>query len=161
MSRGFVKDGDIEDVPIVPPRAYLPPGIENYVTPYGLELLQREREQLIVERESHSHGTEADIRVARNFINAKLALLEERIRTANVVNADGDASDVVAFGCIFRLRIDGGNPMTMQIVGVDEADASQGKISFLSPMARVLIGLHRGTRTTVKLPIAIREVEIL
>ena len=50
MSRGFVKEGDQEETPIIPQRAALPVGATNYVTPAGMELLQTEREQLEHER---------------------------------------------------------------------------------------------------------------
>ena len=46
MSRGFVKEGDQEEVPMVLPRAFLPQGVPNYVTPEGLLLLSEEMEGL-------------------------------------------------------------------------------------------------------------------
>jgi len=46
MSRGFVKEGDQEETPIIPPRAALPNGATNYVTPTGMQLLLNERKQL-------------------------------------------------------------------------------------------------------------------
>ena len=46
MSRGFVKEGDQEEVPMVLPRAFLPSGTPNYVTPEGLKKLQDEMESL-------------------------------------------------------------------------------------------------------------------
>ena len=62
MSRGFVKEGDQEETPIIPPRAALPKGATNYVTPTGLQLLLDERKQLEDERETthNSKGTEFD-----------------------------------------------------------------------------------------------------
>ena len=50
MSRGFVKEGDQEEVPMVTPRAYLPAGVENFVTPEGLQELREEREAGLEER---------------------------------------------------------------------------------------------------------------
>ena len=41
MSRGFIKEGDQEEIPMVPPRAYLPKGMPNYVTSEGLEALKK------------------------------------------------------------------------------------------------------------------------
>ena len=43
MSRGFVKEEDQEEAPFIPPRAALPAGVTNYVTPLGLKALQREK----------------------------------------------------------------------------------------------------------------------
>ena len=48
MSRGFVKEDDQEDVPIVPQRAFLPDGVPNFVTPAGLEQLLAEKQDLIL-----------------------------------------------------------------------------------------------------------------
>ncbi len=50
MSRGFVKEEDQEQIPIVPPRAPLPAGAENYVIPAGYEMLLKEKEKLEEER---------------------------------------------------------------------------------------------------------------
>ena len=50
MSRGFVKDGDQEEVPMVPQRAFLPDGVPNFVTRTGLEQLLAEKEELIREK---------------------------------------------------------------------------------------------------------------
>ena len=99
MSRGFVKEGDQEEIPMVPPRAHLPNGIENYVTEKGLLALLKEKESLIKERDSYKQdmknsGAEADIRVTRNFINAKIDLLDERIKTAKVIKSS-DRKSVV------------------------------------------------------------------
>ncbi|MZP65628.1 MAG: transcription elongation factor GreA, partial [Bacteroidales bacterium] len=52
MSRGFIKEGDQEEVPMVPRRAYLPEGVPNFVTPAGLEQLLAEREALVAEKEA-------------------------------------------------------------------------------------------------------------
>ncbi|MRR19377.1 transcription elongation factor GreA, partial [bacterium] len=54
MSRGFVKEDDQEDVPMVPQRAHLPEGVTNFVTRTGMDLLLSEREALMKERESVS-----------------------------------------------------------------------------------------------------------
>ncbi len=52
MSRGFVKEDDQEEVPIVPQRAFLPEGVQNFVTPAGMDLLLTEKKALISEKES-------------------------------------------------------------------------------------------------------------
>ena len=50
MSRGFIKEGDQEEIPMVPPRAYLPEGMPNYVTKEGLDALIFKVFQLLFER---------------------------------------------------------------------------------------------------------------
>ena len=66
MSRGFVKEGDQEEVPLVTPRPHLPPGVENYVTSQGLQALKEEREQLQQERSQYSGIDNSDARVRNN-----------------------------------------------------------------------------------------------
>jgi hypothetical protein len=46
MSRALVKEDDSGEAPIIPPRAALPPGTPNYVTPHGLDLLRSELQEL-------------------------------------------------------------------------------------------------------------------
>ena len=79
MSRGFVREGDQEEVPMVPQRAFLPDGVPNFVTPAGMEQLLSEKQMLINERDNQSGSNENERRIAVNFINAKLQLLESRI----------------------------------------------------------------------------------
>ena len=140
MSRGFVKEDDQEEVPLVPPRAYLPDGVTNFVTPAGMDQLLSEKQLLINEKEELNNSLENDKRIGVNYINAKLRLLENRIAQAKVVNLKGQPQNEIRFGAIVTLKTEeSGNSQTLQIVGVDEADISQGKISFISPIARLLI----------------------
>lgn len=152
MSRGFVKEGDQEEVPMVLPRAFLPKNVPNYVTEEGLKLLQEE--MLTLKQERASAGSNY---VLKNYIDAKINLLSERLNSAvllDVKNRKGDA-DVVSFGSYVKF-----NDKVVRIVGVDEADASKGLISFVSPIAKALIGRKKGDRVEVKLPRGVETVEI-
>lgn len=162
MSRGFVKEGDQEEVPMVPPRAYLPPGVANYVTPAGLELLIAERKALLDERESiKESGQEADARVMRNFINAKLELLESRIKSAQVVNVFKKSKNTeIAFGTLVTMQMDGVE-MRVQITGVDEANGNRQKIPFTSPLAKSMMGKKKGDNFDVVLPSGKKNVKIV
>jgi len=60
MSRGFVKEDDQEEVPMVPQRAYLPPGVSNFATPAGMDQLLSEREMPMQEEENLSIANELD-----------------------------------------------------------------------------------------------------
>jgi len=145
MSRGFVKEDDQEEIPIVPPRADLPEGVTNYVTQVGMTELLTEKQMLITERSKLDYSSENEKRIALNHINAKLQLLENRIATAHVVKPNEQVHDVIRFGAMIKLKIIANNNIqTFQIVGVDEADISKGKISFTSPLARALINKKIG-----------------
>jgi len=151
MSRGFVKDGDQEEVPMVPQRAFLPEGVPNFVTRNGMDLLQAEKEALIREREDLGTSNENEKRIARNFINAKLQLLNNRITDARVVDPKEQPHDEVTFGATVTLRMgSAGKIQTFRIVGVDEADISKGKISFISPLARAILNRRSGDKIILK-----------
>lgn len=66
-----------------------------------------------------------------------------RVRTAQVV-PDPTAHDTVAFGSTVTFKRDDGRVQTYRIVGEDEADPKQGMISFVSPIARLLMGKGKG-----------------
>jgi transcription elongation factor GreB len=151
MSRGFVRDGDQEEVPMVPQRAYLPEGVPNFVTRTGFELLLAEKEALMTERKNLSISNENEKRIAQNFINAKLQLLNSRIADARVVEPEDQHPDEVTFGATITLKnVTAGKVQSFQIVGVDEADVAGGKISFISPLAKVLINKKAGERVKLK-----------
>ena len=151
MSRGFVREGDQEEVPLVPQRAYLPDGVANFVTREGMDQLLKEKEELISERESLNISNENEKRIAQNHLNAKLQLLNERIAEARIVEITGQPPDEVTFGATVTLKTDvDGNVQTYRIVGVDEADIAKGKISFISPLSKVLLNKKTGDKVTLK-----------
>ncbi|MDT7827513.1 GreA/GreB family elongation factor [Pricia sp. S334] len=162
MSRGFVKEDDQEEVPIVPPRADLPAGATNYVTPRGMEALLSEKNSMISEREAIDLDNESERRIAVNHLNAKLQLLNDRIRSAKVVEPKGQPHDEVRFGATVSLKIDGSKKThSYQITGVDEADIAHGKIAFVSPIAKLLTNKRVGDKVVLKLIRGDRVFEIL
>lgn len=150
MSRGFVKEGDQEEVPIVLPRAFLPHDVPNYVTEEGLKLLNEEMSALKKE------WTNAGVNyVAKNYIDAKMRLLSERINSAVLIDINKSNPDIVSFGLYVKY-----NNKVIRIVGVDEADTSKGLISFISPIAKALIGKRKGERLEIKIPKGTEIIEI-
>jgi transcription elongation factor GreB len=151
MSRGFVKEDDQEEVPIVPQRAYLPEGVTNFVTPFGMNQLLAEKQMLEDEKNNLNNASENEKRIELNYINAKLQLLNNRIAEARIVNLNEQPHNEVRFGATITLKTEASkNIQTFQIVGVDEADISRGKVSFISPLARVLINKKPGDKVILK-----------
>lgn len=151
MSRGFVKEDDQEEVPIVPQRAYLPEGVSNFVTPAGMDRLLAEKQTLILEKESLTGTSEHEKRITLNYINAKLQLLNNRMAEARVVDLKEHPQNEIRFGATVTLKTDfSGKIQIFQITGVDEADIARGKVSFLSPLAKALINKKTGERITLK-----------
>lgn len=139
MSRGFIKEGDQEEIPRVPMRAYLPEGVPNYVTKEGLEALKEELKDLEVERVKAG-----DNYIMVNFIDASIKLLVDRINSAVEVDIS-KSKNTVSFGAWVRY-----NGRSVRIVGVDEADVNKGLISFISPIAKMLIGKKAGDLIELK-----------
>ena len=104
MSRGFVKEDDQEEVPMVPQRAYLPEGVTNFVTPAGMNQLLAEKQMLVNERNNLNAVNENEKRIALNFINAKLQLLNNRIGEAKIVDLNGQPQNEIRFGAIIKLK---------------------------------------------------------
>ena len=159
MSRGFTKEDDAQTPPIVPPRAALPPGTPNYVTPAGLEQLRAERATLEAERAraEANHDNDTDRSHRLSLCNGRLALLAERIASARVVDPAAQPPNEVRFGATVTLRTVRGGPQrpgferTFTIVGVDEADVAAGKVAFVAPIARAVLGAGRGQTATLML----------
>lgn len=151
MSRGFVKEDDQEEVPIVPQRAYLPDGVTNFVTPAGMNQLLEEKQMLENERSNLNNASENEKRIELNYINAKLQLLNNRIAEARIVDLTVHPQNEIRFGATITLKTEAtGIIQNFQIAGVDEADIAKGKVSFISPIARVLINKKTGDRVILK-----------
>lgn len=162
MSRGFVREGDQEEVPFVPPRAFLPNGVTNYVTANGLEELKKEQETLLEERSRLKEEAPERNRVQINYITAKLDLLIDRINSAKVIDLSDQPKDTVLFGTTVSLHKEEEDcNCQYQIVGADEANVSLNKISFLSPIAKVLLNKKVGEQITLKTPNGIRHMKIV
>ena len=123
--------------------------------------------QAIAEARAHGDLSEnAEYHAAKeqqSFMEGRIADLEAKLANAQIIDpltvrADGK----VVFGATVDLLEEGGQKeVTYQIVGDDEADIAQGKISISSPIARALIGKESGDVVEVKVPDGIRQYEIL
>ncbi len=127
MSRAFVKE-TAESAP--PPERMVDEG-PNLVTPEGLSQIEAH-----VARIEASLKSEANV-LLRETLARDLRYWEVRKATAEVVTPPCDGT--VSFGCTVTIERKG-RQQTFRIVGVDEADASKGCISFRSPMAQAILG---------------------
>jgi len=162
MSRGFVKESDQEELPLVPPRADLPPNTVNYVTASGYGELLAERDAMIHERDNLLISDENENRIAVNFINAKLGLLLNRIATAKIVDLSKQPKNKVRFGAEVFFTIDSDPKIqNYQIVGVDEANIAKRKIAFNSPVAKIFMDRTVGDTVTLKLEKTEKQFKIV
>ena len=156
MSRAFVKEsGALEPLP--PRRVSEFP---NHVTPAGLEQLKADLGRLTGRRPALL--AKADDLAAQEelrHMDRDLAYVEARISSAILVDMAAQPRDEVAFGATVAVIEAAGPagapaaPHTYSIVGEDEADADAGKVSYVSPLARALLGAHVGQTVTWKRPV--------
>ena len=139
----------------------MPEGVPNYVTARGLDQLREELGALGSERGNAERDLEG---VSRTQVLAALAVrraeLEQRIASAELVQSPPGPADAVRFGA--TVGVDGaGGVRQYQIVGVDEADPSGGRIAFVSPLARALLGRAVGDTVHVHTPRGDEDLEIV
>ena len=148
------------------------------LTVFGAEKLRAELQELkTVKRpaivnaiaEARSHGDLAEnaeyhaAKERQSFIEGRIADLEAKLGNAQIINpALLDADGRCVFGATVELEdIANREVVTYQIVGDDEADIKEGKISISSPLARALIGKYSGDIAEVQAPSGVREFEVL
>ena len=138
MSRAFVREGDGAEP--LPERALSPH--PNLVTPRGLAALEARVRELEAERFAARAAADAALsaRVERN-----LRYFSARRASARVVVPGGDA-DQVRFGLKVTLATHTGAKVSFRLVGEDEADAAQGLLSWVAPLAQALLGREPGER---------------
>jgi transcription elongation factor GreB len=152
MSRAFVKENDLEHAGIDIPERPLSDE-PNYVTPNGLKLLNEKIDALELERESLKKKNDDPI------LKQKIAVIERdmryyaaRIESAILAAPKDEDHGTVLFGAKVTVKDEDGMSSTFEIVGEDEADIHQGKVSYLSPLAEALIGSKVSDEVTWEKP---------
>lgn len=117
--------------------------------------------------EARSHGdisenAEYDAAKERQaMLEGRIGEIQGQLAGAEIVDPSKLTSDRVVFGAhVVMVDVDTDEEVTYQIVGVDEADVKEGRISILSPLARALIGKKNGETAQVKSPKGEKEYEI-
>ena len=165
MSRAFAKDDGPDEPPVVAPRAPLPAGVANYVTPRGLALLHAERDALAAERTAADadHSDERERSRRLTVVAARQTALAERLARVQLVEPRPSAT--ARFGATVTYRAGGpsgpGTETTVTIVGVDEADAAAGRVAFTSPVARALTGATAGDTVDIRTAAGTDRAEVL
>ena len=179
VNKAFVKesdgadDGDEE----LAPAQRLPAGSKNYMTRRGYDALRVELDQLVrferpklVETVAWAAGN-GDRSENGDYIYGKKRLREidrrirfliKRIESAEVVDPERQQGlEQVFFGATVSFSdLETEDEQTWQIVGVDEADAAQGRISWISPLARAVLKARVGDVVRFQSPAGMREIEI-
>ena len=147
------------------------------MTAHGKKLLEEELHRLIQEErpkvikaiaEARSHGDlseNADYDAAKEqqaHIEGRIGEIKNRLSKAQVIDVSQIKSDVITFGAFVVLKNEELNKkVTYQIVGEDEADATNGRLSIQSPLAKKLIGRKKGELFNLQTPRKDIEYEVL
>lgn len=131
-----------------------------------LKSVQRPKisEEIAIAREHGDLKENAEYHAAREkqgMTEARIKDLEGMTAGAEVIDITKLSGDTVKFGAIVKLADDDDVESTYQIVGKYEADLTQNKISFLSPIARALVGKSVGEEVEVHTPKGVKDYEIL
>lgn len=179
MNKAFVKEseGDSDDdVPSHEDKALKQAGGKNYITPKGLRKLQdeflhlkqKERPELtqIVSwaagnGDRSENGDYLYGKKRLREIDKRMRFLAKRIESAEVVDPTSISTPEVRFGATVTIVDENDNKKTYSIVGIDEADASKGLISWISPLANALFKRQQGDIITFRSPKGMQELEIL
>ncbi|MEI6228117.1 MAG: GreA/GreB family elongation factor [Methylophilaceae bacterium] len=161
MSRGFVKEDDLElagtDVaerPISPET--------NYVTPIGLAQLQSQANMLEKTHFALVPNKENPIIQQRlGSIERDLRYVQARLENALLIDPTSQSKATVLFGATVSIEDEHGDPHQYSIVGEDEADIALHKVSWLSPIAKALLGHKVGDSVVWKRPAGDLNLEIL
>lgn len=149
----------------------------RFITPAGFARIRAEYEQLFgVERpklvdtiawaagngDRSENGDYIYGRKRLREIDRRLTYLSKVMKSAKVVDpAKQEQRDTIRFGAIVELADEQNERRLLTLVGEDEADASNGRISWSAPIARALIGAKVGDERTVRLPAGEKSYEIL
>jgi len=149
---------------------------KNYITPGGAERLRAELARLLKEERPKVVETVAwaaslgDRSENADYLYGKRRLreIDRRIRhltgrldSAHVVDPAAQKSDRVLFGATVTVADEEGAERAYQIVGVDETDGAAGRVSWISPIAKALLGARVGDAVTARTPKGEVELEIL
>lgn len=138
MSRAFVKEGDGDDPGALPERRISEH--PNMVTARGLRLIEA---QVATLEAAFAAARVADDRAAIARLSRDLRYWTARRASAQLAPAPGDA-ETVAFGVQVTLATADGEQRRYRLVGEDEADPAEGRISWFAPIARALAGRSVG-----------------
>jgi transcription elongation factor GreB len=161
MSKAFTKENDDERDEMPAVRSSLPEGVRNLITPGGAARLREDLERMVtLDRASLLNDDDPDARRRLRTLDAKIRQIDEALQTAVEVPPPDSGDDRVRFGATVTVRGRDGEE-TYRIVGVDEADAARGWVSWLSPIARALLDAPIGGRVRFRFPSGEEELKIL
>jgi transcription elongation factor GreB len=164
VSKAFTRESDeASGDEIAQLRSHPPPEVKRYITKEGADRLRQQANDLLEEKrallkssDSGSPDTSAKSRRLEAAVQRILLALDSVI----VAEPPTDTGKV-GFGATVRIRDQSGEEETYQIVGSDEVEPGQGRISSISPLAQALLNRRAGEKVFFKSPAGDQELTIL
>jgi len=175
MSKAFVRESEDDgEAPEIQPA---PPPARNYISPAGYARLKQELKALVeVERpevvrtvswaakngDRSENGDYLYGKKRLREIDRRVRYLTKRLEVAEVVDpGQREETDQVFFGATVLYANAAGAENTIRIVGVDETDLPQGRVSWVSPIARAFIKAREGDAVTLNTPGGVEHLDII
>ena len=149
----------------------------NYITPAGwrslkdelYQLVNKERPEIVqIVNWAASNGDRSENgdylygKRRMREIDRRIRFFTKHLEAAQVVDPETrEATDQIFFGATVTLLRGNGSEQTVKIVGIDEIDTAQNKISWISPLARCLIKAREGDEVSLNTPEGREDIEIL
>jgi transcription elongation factor GreB len=164
VSKAFTRESDEAGADEVAFRRPSPaPGVKRYITKAGADRLRQQANELREEKRALAAGGGAgnsETVGKTRRLEAAIQRTEETLDSIIVAEPPADP-EKVGFGALVQIRGQDGEEEIYQIVGVDEADAEQGRISTLSPLAQALMNRRTGDKVRFKSPAGEQEMAVL
>lgn len=179
MSKAFKSGDDTPEEPDLPDEPSLPKHTRNYLTPPGVARLRAELKQLLATDRPElvkviswaaSNGDRSEngdyIYGKRRLreIDRRIRFLTKRLEASETVDPleqGKRAEGKILFGATVTVNDEEGRKRVYRIVGIDEADAGKGWVSWISPLAKALLGSREGDAVTLRTPKGEEELEIV
>ncbi len=175
MSKAFVKESEAEPQEEERSQTAIPAAGKNYISPAGFARLKAELKQLVeIERPEvvktvawaaalGDRSENADYIYGKKRlreIDRRVRFLIKRLEAAEIVQSAGRDTGQIFFGAKVKIRTKKETNEVI-IVGVDEVDPANGKVSWISPVAKALLKAREGDWVTVRTPSGDEKLEIL
>ena len=151
MSRAFVKENDLEHAGIDIPERPISAEI-NYVTLFGLEQIKETLLNLDADRAKFVGLDDAMSKQKKMRIERDIRYYAARLKSAILVKNDSQKTNRVLFGAYVELKNEDGKTECYELVGEDEADFNKNKISYVSPIAKSVLGNLLGDEVVLSKP---------
>ena len=160
MSRAFVKENDLEHAGIDIPERPISAEI-NYVTLFGLEQIKETLSNLDADRAKFVGLDDAMSKQKKMRIERDIRYYAARLKSAILVKNDSQKTNRVLFGAYVELKNEDGKTEYYELVGEDEADFNKNKISYVSPIAKSVLGNLLGDEVVLSKPSGFTKLIII